>query len=90
MTTNDEIIKKYDPLFIDFKKRQKQLNGMLDEARAESYKKGQRDMKLKIIEIIDNLWYAEVKKTNSEVYTYPFYTYPFEAMRDMIIKELDK
>jgi hypothetical protein len=39
MTTNDEIRKKYEPLFIDFEKRQKQLNEMLNEARADTVTK---------------------------------------------------
>ena len=96
METNSQIIEMYSEIIEDEDGKEcegiagKNMIEALNKARTAGFIEGQKDMKLKIIKIIDNLWCAEVKNTNSEVYTYPFYTYPFEAMRDMIIKELDK
>lgn len=78
METNDEIT---DSIQIDydsfFRYSRTKLNDMLNKARANE--------RQHIIKIINDLWEKEGKNINVGVYAYPF-----EALRDMIIKELDK
>lgn len=49
------------------------------------YNRGKYEERQKIRKILDDLWDTEATKINHGIYAYPF-----EAMRDMILKELDK
>ena len=49
------------------------------------YNRGKADERQKVRKILDDLWDTEATDINSGVYAYPF-----EAMRDMIIKALDR
>ena len=49
------------------------------------YNRGKAEERQKVRKILDDLWDTEATNINSGVYVYPF-----EAMRDMIIKALDR
>ena len=81
MTTNDEIIKRYAVIEHEEEMRlsltYNEYDKTLNEARA--------DERQHIIKILNDLWDREGNKIDNGVYAYPF-----EALREMIIREINR
>ena len=76
MATDGEIIKKHS---LNPNSAVEQMDCSLDTLMGEA----RSDERQRIIKILNDLWEKEGKNIDSGVYAYPF-----EALRDMIIKEI--
>ena len=82
MATNDEIIEKYRELVIS-KDDGDEVEAIVNWNREFALNEARTDERQRIIKILNDLWEKEGKNIDSGVYAYPF-----EALRDMIIKEI--
>lgn len=76
MATNKEIIKKHS---LNPNGAVEQMDCSLDTLMNEV----RTDERQRVVQILNDLWEKEGKNIDSGVYAYPF-----EALRDMIIKEI--